>query len=115
MAKCTTRTLKLSDSGKSVKASIESSDGLAFEYEAPIKSVSVRVPRPSQDTLLSNSAYFAERQLGGETQRECLEFYIRCREKDISKEIDEIRKSVLRIQRNMECIEIARKTLPLTR
>lgn len=70
--------------------------------------VRIRAPLPDRNILLLNTKAIAGSSCNKHGHIRELEFYIRCRQKEIQKEIATIRKSIKRINRQFESIEIAR-------
>lgn len=68
----------------------------------------VVAPLPDIDKSIENARYFASTGLSGGTVREILDKHIRDRQKEINAEILEVRKSLKRIERSLQCIDIAR-------
>lgn len=66
----------------------------------------VVAPLPDLDKLIDNARYFASKGLVDGTVRGVLNKYIHDREKDINTQILEIRKSLKRIERSIQCIDI---------
>lgn len=102
--------LSICDSGDSVNAIFTTDGNIRHNYLNNItKPVRVRLPLPEKDTFNKRGETLLKKGLGGTTIEEQLNFYIKCREKDISEEYQKIRKSIKRIDRQLECILLAEK------
>lgn len=79
--------------------------------EEGARTVRVNVPRPKPDRLVENSRWLASQGACDGTTEGNLAYYIKCREAEISEQVLEIRKAALRIERQLECIAIARQVM----
>jgi hypothetical protein len=79
--------------------------------EEDARAVRVNVPRPEPDRLVENSKWLASQGACDGTTEGNLAYYIECREAEISEQVLEIRKAALRIERQLECIAIARQVM----
>ena len=66
-------------------------------------------PLPDIEKLISNAKYFSSRETGDSTVEGFLNKYIQGRDNEINEQIIEIRKSIKRIERAMECIDMVQK------
>lgn len=101
--------LALSDSKDLVKATFHENDKviLDFENESP-PPVRIRCPLPDKNEIIESGLYWAENDPSFDTLEEWLDFYMRCREKEIFNEVQEMRKSLKRIQRKIESMRIVK-------
>jgi hypothetical protein len=68
-------------------------------------------PLPDMEQLIKNARYFSKRGAGGDTIKGFLETYIRGREDDIKEQIIEIWKSMKRIDKALQCIDMVKEKL----
>lgn len=103
--------LVLKDEGTSVKALIRDGDKLILDYEnEESRQVRVRASLPDRESFIKTSEYWVESG-DYENIEECVESYIANMRKNVFDQIQEIRKSIKRINKLMQCISIARDEL----
>lgn len=102
---------EISDSGEFVKAFLFEDENGILDYEnADAKVVRVCVPFPNKEILLENLKSFAQSDPLKTSIESQFDFYIKCREKEIFEQVQEIRKSIKRIKKQQECIEFVKQT-----
>ncbi len=91
---------------------IETEGDIANKYiVSNDKEPRVNFPLPDVERLMENMKYFASHGLCDGTVEGNLKYYITSREKEINVQVNEIRKSIKRIERGTQCINIVKGLL----
>jgi hypothetical protein len=104
--------LAVTDEGTWVKLVLGDGKRLLADFEhGQSKPVRVRVPLPRTDRLLANARHWAKSDDRIGTVKKALERYVRSRERDMYKEVQEIRTCMKRIRQHVLAAEIAQKAI----
>lgn len=102
--------LDITDSGNSVKATLTADNYKRFEYvNDDTNPIRVRSALPEKNSFIKSAKHWAKKNIGGSTIDQQLNTYVSCREKEIFEQVQGIRKSLKRINRQIECIALAKK------
>jgi hypothetical protein len=92
----------ISDDGVHVEAQLFIGGKQVLDYaNEEAKPVKIIAPLPDKKTFLDNLRYFAEHDPYKKTIKQQFDFYITCREREIFDQVQEIRKAVKRINRQL--------------
>ncbi len=91
-----------------VRAELIECNKVVFSFESEeLPTVRIRLPLPDEDKMIESALYWVENDCNFSNVESWFGFYTHSREKEIREEIQEIRKSLKRIKRRTESIEIA--------
>ncbi len=108
MKKQKTFEIHLTDQGDLVKVIMACNEKMFLDYEnEESKPVRVRVPLPNKDKFINSGLGLVEREDRWESLEPWLNFYVKCRDKEIFEQVQEIRKSVKRIRKYTQARQIA--------
>jgi len=100
------------DEGDFVKVMLFSDESLFCDYENEEgKPVRVRAPLPDKERIIKMAKHWVEHDHRWESVEHWISFYIKCRNKEIFEQVQEVRKSVKRINRYTESKAIATDAL----
>lgn len=101
--------LVVHDDGTFVMAVMGDGERILLDYEnAQARQVRVRAPLLDRNKFIENSKYWVSKGFQS-TLEQHVDFRVKCLEKEVFEQIQEIRKSMKRIKSSMENIKIARE------
>lgn len=97
----------IEENNKIVSAVLACNGKMVLDYEnTTAKDVRITAPLPQKEKLLETAILGVQKDIRYRDVSDWLDFYIRCREREIYEQIQEIRKAVKRIVKIKQCINI---------
>lgn len=97
----------IEDNNNIVGAALTCNGKMVLDYEnTTAKDVRITAPLPKKEKLLETAILGVQKDNRYRDVSDWLDFYIRCREREIYEQVQEIRKAIKRLVKIQQCIKI---------